>query len=232
MSELRDGGVPEQCFICGHLALGLTGQDFYLAPYMLGQDRSFADDRYGYCHLRCLQESGLAGKWAAGVSDHFCERWPDFVELDDGDRRIHASFPARSLTVWSVEGWFATIPFSILRNSGVESAAIEPSPGHRLFAVASVVGFVNGPYEAIFGDLRGGPQREIDLLHLLEEIGTLEHILEPRLLEGGRIERVPSDNTALDDEYRAKHFLEVADNVVEASALLINRATGWKRRRR
>ena len=88
--------------VVGELALGLMGQDFYLAPYMLGQDRSFTDNRQVIATSDAFQESGLAGEWATGVSDHFCERWPDYIELDDGDGRLHASFPARSLTVWSV----------------------------------------------------------------------------------------------------------------------------------
>ncbi|MEU4402281.1 hypothetical protein [Micromonospora orduensis] len=232
MSELRDGGVPDQCFICGRLTLGLIGQDCYLAPYMLGQDRSFTDDRFGQCHLKCLQESGLSRKWAAGVADYFCERWPDFVELDGGGRRVHGNFPAKSLVLWSIEGWFATLPFSSLRSLGGDSAPIEAVQGRRLVGVTSVVGFEDGPYEAIFGGLRSGRQEHLDLISVLAEIGTLEQILDPRLVKDGRIERVPSKNVALGDEYQAGHFIEIADDVFDACTVMVNRAPAWKRRRR
>ncbi|MEV7988110.1 hypothetical protein [Micromonospora sp. NPDC085948] len=231
---MRDAGVPEQCCFCGRLSLGLSGQDFYLAPYFLGPDRSGTDDRYGQCHLRCLRESGLACRWASGVGDYFCRRWPDWTGVRGDAWRVHVSPPARTLILWSAHGWFAMLPFHALRAGEVPPAVGPPAEGRVLLGVSSTVGYEGGPYERIFAGLGGAPPDRIDLPTLLADLDSADRVLTPHVLRGGWVERVASEDrkVSLPAEYQARHAVELDADLVDACRLAVRASVGWRQRRR
>ncbi|WP_410818092.1 hypothetical protein [Micromonospora sp. 050-3] len=209
------------------------GQDFYLAPYSLGPDRSGTDDRSGQCHLRCLRESGLGRRWASGSSDYFCRRWPDWTGVDGGAWRVHVSPRARTFVLWSAHGWFAQLPFHVVQAGDVPPAVGPPADGRVLLAVSSTVGFEGGPYETIFAGLRSGKQDRIDLPKLLEDVDSADQVLTPHVLRGGWVERVASEErkVSMPAEYLARHAVDLDADVVAACREAV-RATAGRRRRR
>ncbi|CCH18827.1 Protein of unknown function [Micromonospora lupini str. Lupac 08] len=234
--EVRDGAVPAPCCFCRRLTLGLVGQDFYLAPYFLDTDRSFADGRYGQCHLKCLQESGLGRRWASGVSDYFCRRWPDWIGIDGGASRVHVSPPTRGIILWSAQGWFAELPFNVLHDAAADtpSGAGTPRPSRRTLSVSSIIGFEGGPYETIFAALTGGHHSRIELPTLLAQLNCADRVLTPHVLRDGWVERVvpESRKIPLPAEYRARHAVEFDVELINACRAAIRRTVGWRRRRR
>ena len=54
-----------RCSLCGRLVLGLAGQDWCVLPWMLDGDDGGV--RAGPCHVRCLDERGVARRWAEAV---------------------------------------------------------------------------------------------------------------------------------------------------------------------
>lgn len=229
MTELRDAAVPEQCIYCGRLALGLVGQDFYLAPYAITGDRSFADDRYGQCHLKCLREAGLAEGWARAIEEHYKLRWPDYWESDDKSWRVHASYTMRECVVWNAYGWFAVIPFSAV------TASIEPGGSRAVrVAVDSTVGYEGGPYESIFFELRSGQRETLDLVDVLMDLDLTDRLLDRRLVEGATVRRIEvADKRAeLPAEYHARHWVDLPQVAFLACKELSRRVVPSGRRRR
>jgi hypothetical protein len=102
-----------ECTLCGRLVLGLTGHDWTALPWMLAPGTGVLP---GPCHVRCLQESGAAGSWAAAVEAYHRERWPRWLAgIDAGvGWRLHSSRVARRFHLWRSDGAMASFPYGVL----------------------------------------------------------------------------------------------------------------------
>jgi hypothetical protein len=107
-----------RCSLCDRLVLGLAGQDWCVLPWMLDDGAADAEVRPGPCHVRCLQELGVARDWAGAVEAYHLTRWPDWISgLDAGVRwRLHRSPHARRFHLWRADGRLSSFPYAAARH--------------------------------------------------------------------------------------------------------------------
>jgi hypothetical protein len=105
----------DRCSLCDRLVLGLAGHDWCVLPWMLDATVTVADVRPGSCHVRCLQEGGMARSWADAVQEYHCARWPRWRSgVAAGIRwRLHHSPPARRFHLWRTDGRLFSFPAAL-----------------------------------------------------------------------------------------------------------------------
>ncbi|MCU7722922.1 hypothetical protein ODJ79_04275 [Actinoplanes sp. KI2] len=93
--------------------LGLAGHDWTVLPWMVAPATGVLP---GPGHVRCLDDLGCAGSWAAGVEAYHCRRWPLWLAgVDAGIRwRLHGSRSARRFHLWRSDGRLSSFPYAIL----------------------------------------------------------------------------------------------------------------------
>jgi len=128
--------------------LGLAGQDWCALSWMFGAGVS-DDVLPGACHVRCLQELGVARLWARAVQEYYCRRWPQWrTGLSAGvPWRLHCSPRARRFHLWRADGRLSSFPFSALAGRRLLSDPFgRPAPG--LAELTTDVAEVGGAHSA------------------------------------------------------------------------------------
>jgi hypothetical protein len=92
---------------------------------MLDDGADDAEVRPGPCHVRCLQELGVARAWAEAVEAYHCSRWPHWLSgLDAGVRwRLHRSPNSRRFHLWRADGRLSSFPHAAARHDPAPVAA-------------------------------------------------------------------------------------------------------------